>query len=255
MSDFTIECGKAHQLLSNLRHAKLIFADPPFNINYHYSPGTPADNLSPQDYGTFTLEWMNAASAALDPDGVLCVAINFENVQTILNASRFSHLVLHDWVIWNYSFGQHSKTRWGRDHTHILIFRMKNGKPIFNADAVRVPSLRQSKYRDKRAAGLRVPGNVWHIPRICGTFKERCGWHPCQMPLAVLNRLVLAYSNPGDLVADPFLGSGTTLVAAKLNRRRGWGCDINEGYAAKAQERIYAVESLEPTPGATANEN
>jgi site-specific DNA-methyltransferase (adenine-specific) len=85
-------------------------------------------------------------------------------------------------------------------------------------------------------------GDTWYLSRLCGTFKERLGWHPCQLPEALLERIVKVSSNPGDLVFDPFVGSGTTLaVAARLGR--DWlGCELSPDYADKARERIRYTE-------------
>jgi len=80
--------------------------------------------------------------------------------------------------------------------------------------------------------------DTWYLSRLCGTFKERLGWHPCQLPEALLERIIKLSSNENDVVFDPFTGSGTTLaVAARLDRQ--WlGCELSEEYAAKATERI-----------------
>jgi len=135
----------------------------------------------------------------------------------------------------------------------------------FNREAVAVPSARQTTYGDARAnPGGKLPddtwylrpqtaiegrptkddnwlfdadGDTWYLSRLCGTFKERLGWHPCQLPEALLERIVKLSSNKGDAVFDPFTGSGTTLaVAARLGRR--WlGCEMSDEYARKAEDR------------------
>ena len=78
------------------------------------------------------------------------------------------------------------------------------------------------------------------MPRVCGTFKERTG-HPCQMPEAVLERIIRVASNPGDLVLDPFAGSGTTLAVAKRLGRQYLGIELSEEYAEAANDRLDAV--------------
>jgi site-specific DNA-methyltransferase (adenine-specific) len=83
-----------------------------------------------------------------------------------------------------------------------------------------------------------VPGDVWSIPRVCGTFRERNdAGHRCQMPEAVLERIILATTNPGDLVVDPFAGSGTTPAVAKRLGRRFIGIELSEEYADTARTR------------------
>src|SRR5262249_26072314 len=83
--------------------------------------------------------------------------------------------------------------------------------------------------------------DTWYVARVCGTFKER-GDHPCQMPEALLERIIRVSSNPGDLVLDPFAGSGTTLAAAKKLGRKWLGVELSEAYAAKVRTRLAKVE-------------
>jgi site-specific DNA-methyltransferase (adenine-specific) len=87
-------------------------------------------------------------------------------------------------------------------------------------------------------------GDTWNVSRVCGTFKEREGWHGCQMPMGVLDRIIKASSNPGDVVLDPFNGSGTTAVSAALLGRRFVGIDQSTEYVKFAQSRLaHAIES------------
>ena len=129
----------------------------------------------------------------------------------------------------------------------------------FNADEVRVASARQTTYGDSRANpkgklpddtwflrpqeaaphGYFEPGcDTWNVSRVCGTFNEREGFHGCQMPMGVLERIVKAASNPGDIVLDPFNGSGTTAVAAALLDRKYVGIDQSEEYVHFARKRV-----------------
>lgn len=84
-------------------------------------------------------------------------------------------------------------------------------------------------------------GDTWIQPRLAGQFKEREAWHPCQLPEALLERIIRASSNPGDLVFDPFAGSGTTLAVAKRLGRAFAGCEMSEEYRIKIRERLDAV--------------
>jgi len=86
--------------------------------------------------------------------------------------------------------------------------------------------------------------DTWNVSRLCGTFREREGWHGCQMPVAVLDRIIKASSNPGDIVLDPFNGSGTTVVSAALLGRKYVGIDQSEDYVKFAQKRVaHALEA------------
>jgi site-specific DNA-methyltransferase (adenine-specific) len=85
---------------------------------------------------------------------------------------------------------------------------------------------------------------------VCGTFKERSGWHGCQMPEQLLGRIIRACSNEGDLVLDPFGGSGTTLAVAKKLGRSFLGLELSEQYAARIKERLAGIEVGDPLDGA-----
>ena len=88
--------------------------------------------------------------------------------------------------------------------------------------------------------------DTWYQSRLCGTFKERQGWHPCQLPEALLERIIRLSSNEGDLVFDPFTGSGTTLAVAARLKRDWLGCELSEDYANRALQRIeHAAETGE----------
>lgn len=132
----------------------------------------------------------------------------------------------------------------------------------FNRDAIAIPSARQTTYNDRRAnSSGKLPDDTWYlrpqemvgdigsyylseamdtwyVSRLCGTFRERQQWHPCQLPEALLNRIIKVSSNPGDLVLDPFAGSGTTLSVAHHLQRRWLGCELSSEYAEKARARV-----------------
>jgi len=228
--------------------ADLIFADPPFNIGYKYDVYN--DRKKYDEYYNWTKQWMGiCVEKALKPTGSFWIAIGDEYAAEVRIIARQLGLTLRNWVIWYYTFGQATRRKFARSHTHLLYFVKDPKHFTFNDMAIRIPSARQTIYADKRAnpAG-KVPDDVWTFPRICGTFNERVGWHPCQMPEKLLERIILACTNEGDLVLDPFAGSGTTcVVAAKLNRRY-IGIEISEKYVAEATRRI--ASSLQPHPSA-----
>jgi len=225
----------------------LVFADPPFNIGYDYD--TYRDNLPPKEYLDWTEAWIDACLRVLKPTGTFWIAIGDEYAAEVRVMMR-RRAMLRNWVVWHYTFGQNCKKKFNRSHAHLFYFVKDPEAFTFNEDdpSVRVPSDRQLKYNDKRANPKgKLPGDVWNeFPRVCGTFKERVGWHPCQMPLALLERIVLACSNPGDVVLDPFAGSGTTLVAAARHGRRWVGVELSADYAKRAVRRIVARAGRPP---------
>jgi site-specific DNA-methyltransferase (adenine-specific) len=238
----------------------LVFADPPFNIGYLYHGYD--DRKDVDEYLDFSRKWMAAVKRSLKPTGSFFLAIGDEFAADLcVIARRELGLELRNWIIWHYTFGQQTTKMFAKSHTHILYFSKSKSVAdlTFNADAIRVKSARQLVYGDSRAnpkgkvpddtwflrpqdaaahAYFEPGADVWNISRVCGTFKEREGWHGCQMPIAVLERIIKAASNPGDIVLDPFNGSGTTAVAAALLGRKYVGIDQSDEYVAFARQRL-----------------
>jgi DNA modification methylase len=221
--------------------ADLIFADPPFNIDYNYDEYV--DRKPRPAYLDWSARWMAAAVDALAPTGSLWVAIGDEYAADLRNIGRDLGLNFRNWIVWHYTFGQATQKKFARCHAHILYWTKAKTGYTFNDLAVRVPSDRQTKYNDARADPRgKMPPDVWTFPRVCGTFKERVKFHPCQMPAAILERIVRVSSNPGDLVVDPFSGSGTTCAVAAAEGRRYLGIEMSKAYAAGSRKRIAQMK-------------
>lgn len=236
----------------------LAFADPPFNIGYEYDVYN--DRQDRKAYLAWSERWLEAVRRVLKPNGSFYVAIGDEYVAELKVRLDDLGLTMRNWIVWHYTFGVNCKRKFNRSHAHILYYVMDPKRFTFNADAVRVPSARQTTYADRRAnpAG-KLPddtwvlrpqedprcfppeSDTWYVARVCGTFKERTG-HPCQMPEAVLERIIAVSSNPGDLVLDPFAGSGTTLAVAKRLGRRYLGIELSPEYAERVRERLAGME-------------
>jgi site-specific DNA-methyltransferase (adenine-specific) len=235
----------------------LVFADPPFNIGYLYHGYN--DQRNTEDYLQFSEEWIRAVHRALKPNGSFYLAIGDEYAADLaVLARRKIGFHLRNWIIWHYTFGQQTKQKFAKSHTHILYFTKSEDEFTFNPDSVRVASARQTTYADRRANPKgKLPDDVWYlrpqetngdlfaaasdtwyVSRVCGTFGEREGWHGCQMPLGVLDRIIQASSNPGDIVLDPFNGSGTTCVSAARLGRKYLGIDQSKKYVAHATKRL-----------------
>jgi len=220
----------------------LIFADPPFNIGYKYDKYH--DKVERNNYIAWTKDWMATCKKVLKPHGSFYIAIGDDYAANVKIIADELGLFMRNWIIWHYTFGQQTKDKFARSHTHIFYFVNDSKNFTFNDFAVRVPSDRQLIYADKRAnpAG-KIPDDVWDDPRVCGTFKERTGWHPCQMPEQLLMRIIAASSNAGDCVLDPFVGSGTTAAAASKLRRNYVGIEISADYAKKANQRLAQLDT------------
>jgi site-specific DNA-methyltransferase (adenine-specific) len=187
---------------------------------------------------------MNTCKNVLKPHGSFYIAIGDDYAANVKVIADQLHLFMRNWIIWHYTFGQQTKDKFARAHTHIFYFVNDKKNFTFNDYAVRVPSDRQLIYDDKRANKVgKMPDDVWDgYSRVCGTFKERTGWHPCQMPESLLKRIIAVSSNPGDCVLDPFSGSGTTAAAAHQLGRNYVGIEISEKYVEKANERLAELK-------------
>ena len=240
-----IICGDCIEILSKIEapFADLIFADPPFNIGYKYDKYY--DKVKGKNYIAWTKDWMGACKNVLRPEGSFYIAIGDDYAANIKIIGDELGLVMRNWIIWYYTFGQQTKSKFARSHTHIFYFVNDKKNFTFNDRAVRVPSDRQLIYNDKRAnpAG-KMPDDVWtQFSRVCGTFKERTSWHPCQMPESLLNRIISVSSNPGECVFDPFIGSGTTAVSAYQLNRKYSGIDISNDYVKNAKQRLAKLKN------------
>ncbi|NQU75459.1 MAG: site-specific DNA-methyltransferase, partial [Planctomycetes bacterium] len=204
------------------------------------------DRKAYDDYYAWTQRWIEACKRMLSPTGSFWIAIGDDYAAEVKIIAGQAGLHLRNWVIWHYTFGQQTKTKFARSHTHLFYFVNDPKQFTFNDKAVRTFSDRQRVYKDSRAntAG-KIPDDTWNeFPRVCGTFGEREGWHPCQMPESVLTRIVMVSSNPGDVVYDPFAGSGTALVVAKRLSRKFIGTEISAGYVEKIAERLKKTQTL-----------
>jgi len=262
--------GDCLELLARVPDGRvqLAFADPPFNIGYEYDSYD--DDRSAEDYLAWSRRWMGEIHRVLGGSGTFWLAIGDEYAAELkLLATRELGFTCRSWVIWYYTFGVNCKYKFSRSHAHLFHFVKDPARCTFNLDAIRVPSARELVYGDRRAnakgrlpddtwilrpqdlpEGFAAEEDTWYFPRVCGTFKERSGWHGCQMPEQLLGRIIRACSNPGDLVLDPFGGSGTTLAVAKKLGRSFQGLELSVEYAARIEARLATIEVGDALDGA-----
>ena len=247
----------------------LAFADPPFNIGYAYD--TYNDRRTSNDYLEWSKQWMSEIHRILRPDGTFWLAIGDEYAAELkVIATRELGFTCRSWVVWYYTFGVNCQQKFNRSHAHLFHFVCNPKSFTFNADAIRVPSARELVYGDRRANpkgrlpddtwilrpqdlpdGFTTDEDTWYFPRVCGTFKERSGWHGCQMPEQLLGRVIRSSSDPGDLVIDPFAGSGTTLAVAKKLNRSYLGFELSSDYVSQIRKRLASIatgQSLDGSP-------
>ena len=222
--------------------ARLIFADPPYNIGIDYGEGEKADLLPDGEYMAWAAEWLRLCHTALAGDGSLWVLIGDEYAAEYGVAIKGAGFTVRAWVKWYETFGVNCPNNFNRCSRHLFYCVKDPRRFVFNADAVNRPSDRQAKYGDRRAdPGGKIWDDVWVIPRLVGTAKERIPDFPTQLPLALLRPIVGCCTEPGDLVVDPFNGSGTTGVAAAEAGRRYVGIEKSERFAELARQRLLAA--------------
>jgi site-specific DNA-methyltransferase (adenine-specific) len=243
----------------------LAFADPPFNIGYDYD--VYHDKKESTQYLDWSRQWISAVHRVLKPNGTFWLAIGDDYAAELKVLSQDLGFHCRSWVIWYYTFGVNCKYKFSRSHTHMFHFVKHKKNFTFNRESILVPSARQLVYADKRAADGRLPDDtwvlrpqdltdgfnpdedVWYFPRVAGTFKEREGFHGCQMPEQVLGRIIKVSSNPGDLVLDPFSGSATTVAVAKKLGRQFVAFDISDEYITRGLSRLDAIKVGDPLDG------
>jgi len=240
-----IVCGDCIEVLGKVGEpfADLIFADPPFNIGYKYDKYY--DKVKSKNYIAWTKEWMSVCKRVLKPHGSFYIAIGDDYAANVKTIADELGLVMRNWIIWHYTFGQQTKTKFARAHTHIFYFVNDVKNFTFNDDSVRIISDRQKIYRDSRANPEgKMPDDVWdEYPRLCGTFDERIDF-PCQMPESLLARIIRVSSDEGQWVLDPFSGSGTTVAVADKLNRKFTGIEMSDQYAKESIARLRQSKGL-----------
>lgn len=158
--------------------------------------------------------------------------------------SEEDKLVLHNRIIWTFGHGLNSEKRLSGRYETIMWFS-KGNSYVFNLDPIRIPQKYPGKkYSKGKRAGEysgnplgKNPSDVWDIPNVKANHVEKTN-HPCQFPIVIPQKLIKALTNEGDLVVDPFLGSGTTAVACIIENRRFIGFELKKEYVEIAEERV-----------------
>ena len=226
----------------------LVFADPPFNWDVPYDEWS--DGMPRAEYERFTYDWLDNCLDLLSPTGAIWVNIPDDSAAEIVMHLKRRGLTMINWCVWHFRFGQHRESSFIMSKVHALYFAKDPDNRRWNPDAILEQSDRASIYADQRTmakehnAGMRVPMDVWYGQywgRIQGNNKERRHQHHNQIPEVYLERIIRACSNDGDLVLDPFCGSGTTSTVARAWNRRSITVEYGEASAASAWERINEV--------------
>lgn len=230
----------------------MVFADPPYNIKK-----ADWDDFGSQErYIEWSMRWIEQASRILKPTGSLYVC-GFSEILADLKHPSMRYFSSCRWLVWFYRNKANLGKDWGRSHESILHLRKKDFGHI-NYDDVRIPYGKHTlKYPDHPQADSSQygrkgshwmpnplgakPKDVVEIPTTCNGMNEKTP-HPTQKPEELLRKLILASSSEGDLVLDPFSGSGTTAVVASQLHRQWLACDENPEYNQWATQRLDSID-------------
>lgn len=215
----------------------LICTDPPYNLGKDY--GNNIDWKQWREYEHFTLAWLTESKRVLKGTGSIYIFMGVKFVSRLFLILQELEFHFNGWITWHYTQGMGRTKGFSPRHEDILYFT-KSDNFTFNLDEVRIP---QKYFREINNMKGANPGDVWEFSHVHYSNPERAD-HPTQKPEALMKRIILASSNKGDLVLDPFVGSGTTCVVANLFDRKWIGIDINPCYIEMSQERIKQEKTL-----------
>lgn len=251
-----IECEDNLSFMRKLKNESvhLIVTSPPYNIGKEYEIRTSNEIYIEQQAATIA-----EAVRVLHPGGSICWQVGngidegevFPLDILLYPIFKNHRLKLRNRIVWTFGHGLHCQKRLSGRHETILWFT-KSDDYTFNLDPIRVPSKYPEKRHFKGPNKGKIssnplgknPSDVWDIPNVKSNHVEKTD-HPCQFPVGLVERLVLALTNKGDTVLDPYLGVGSTAIAALRNGRNALGCDVVEDYVDIANERIAALRSGE----------
>jgi adenine-specific DNA-methyltransferase len=228
----------------------LVVTSPPYNIGKEYENQMPLD-----EYVAWQKRILEKIYLRLKPSGSICWQVgNYVDNGSIVPldfefAPIFKQLgmQLRNRIIWRFGHGLHSKKRFSGRY-EVVLWYTKTDDYVFNLDDVRIPAKYPGKRSFKGPNKGQLSGNplgknpedVWDIPNVKGNHVEKT-IHPCQFPVGLIERLVLALTNEGELVFDPFCGVASTGVAALLHKRNFWGCEVIKEYIEMGRERLNAT--------------
>jgi len=234
----------------------LIFADPPYNLSGNglkwegnktggdwYMVNEEWDKMTAPEYMKFTRKWIGGCHRALKDNGSIFISCTYHNLSEVMIVLKQLEFKINNVIVWQKTNAMPNMTRRVFTHsTEFVVWAVKGKKWIFNYEMLK--EINPEKQKDGSAKQMR---DVWSMPLVQG--KERIrgtdgrALHPTQKPEEMLKRIILASSNEGDIVLDPFLGSGTTAVVAKKLGRDWIGIEKSKKYVDMAKKRINSVAS------------
>jgi adenine-specific DNA-methyltransferase len=230
----------------------LIVTSPPYNLGKEYEKKT-SQELYKEEQAACIAE----AVRVLHPFGSICWQVGnhvddgeiFPLDILLYDLFKNHGLKLRNRIVWTFGHGLHCQKRFSGRHETILWFT-KSDDYVFNLDPIRVPSKYPNKKHFKGPRKGEVssnplgknPSDVWDIPNVKWNHVEKTD-HPCQFPIGLVERLIRGLTDEGDNVLDPYIGVGSSAIAALKNGRNAYGCDKEEEYIETAWERIHELRA------------
>lgn len=230
----------------------LIVTSPPYNIGKAYERRSPL-----AEYVKAQAQVISECVRLLADGGSLCWQVGnhvdrgeiFPLDLVLYPIFKEHGLKLRNRIVWHFEHGLHCKNRLSGRYETILWFT-KGDDYDFNLDPIRVPAKYPGKkhFKGPKAGQLsgnplgKNPGDVWIFPNVKSNHVEKT-MHPCQFPVELVERLVLSLTKPGDNVFDPYMGVGSSVIAAAMHDRIGYGCDVVKEYVDTAWDRVHALRA------------
>lgn len=245
----TLYPGDCRELLGQMPDgaAQLIVTSPPYNIGKSYEK-----RLDLDEYVAQQAQIIGQCVRVLDSSGSICWQVgNYVDSGQIVPLDtllypvfRKAGLKMRNRIVWHFAHGLHCSRRFSGRY-EVIVWFTKSDDYVFNLDPVRVPQKYPGKkhFKGPRAGQYsgnpmgKNPGDIWAIPNVKSNHVEKTA-HPCQFPVELIERLVLSMTNSDDLVVDPFMGVGSTAVAAVIHGRRAAGAEVVADYHELAIKRV-----------------
>jgi len=244
-----VHLGDCLEVLGGLSREslQLIVTFPPYNIGKEYEKKINLDSYIEQQ-----AQVIKECVRILHPKGSICWQVgNYIDRGSIIPIDTILYpifsgfgLRMRNRIIWHFEHGLHCKRRFSGRYETIMWFT-KSDDYTFNLDPVRVPQKYPNKkhYKGPKVGEFlcnplgKNPGDLWAIPNVKNNHVEKTE-HPCQYPVELVERLILSLTNEGDWVLDPFLGTGTSVIAAIRHSRKAIGVEMAPKYFEIAKERV-----------------
>lgn len=253
--------GNSFEVMNLLpeKSVDLIIADPPYNLTKSFH-GTQFSKKKESEYEEYTHKWLSKAVPLLKDDGSIYVCCDWET-SLIIGRVLQEYLIVRNRITWQREKGRGAKANW-KNGLEDIWFSTKSNNYTFNLDAVKIRKKVLAPYRvdgrpkdwtETEDGNYRdtCPSNFWDDITIPFWSMPENTAHPTQKSEKLLAKIMLASSNPGDIVFDPFLGSGTTSVTAKKLGRRYLGIELNEQYCIWTEQRLEMADKNDYIQGYT----